>query len=272
MLIAQISDLHLRTDGSLMHGRIDTRAALANCVAHVNGLNPRPDLVLATGDLVDLALPEDYPALRAMLDRLTMPVYVIPGNHDDRETMRASFGDLGYLPANGPFLHYTIENYPLRLIGLDTVLPGEVSGGLCPSRLHWLADRLAEQPDRPTLIFMHHPPFASGIAFLDRPPFERAAETARLVGEHRQVRQVICGHIHRAIHLNWAGTCAAVAPSTVYQMNLAFDPDRKFSATDDPPAISLYRWRDGLGPVGYVSLIGREPAYARSEHQPLPPR
>jgi 3',5'-cyclic-AMP phosphodiesterase len=263
MLIAQISDLHLRTDGSLMHGRIDTRAALAYCVAHVNGLDPRPDLVLATGDLVDLALPEDYPALRAMLDRLTMPVYVIPGNHDDREALRASFDDLGYLPSEGPFLHYTIENYPLRLIGLDTVLPGELSGGLCPSRLRWLADRLAEQPDRPTLIFMHHPPFASGIVFLDRPPFERAAETARLVGEHRQVRQVICGHIHRAIHLNWAGTCAAVAPSTVYQMDLAFDPDRSYDPTDDPPAISLYRWRqDGLGPVGYVSLIGREPAYA----------
>jgi 3',5'-cyclic AMP phosphodiesterase CpdA len=265
MLIAQISDLHLRTDGSLMHG-IDTRAALANCVAHVNGLDPRPDLVLATGDLADLALPEDYRVLRAMLDGLAMPVYVIPGNHDDREALRASFGDLGYLPKNGPFLHYTVESYPLRLIGLDTVLPGEIGGGLCPSRLRWLADRLTEQPDRPTVIFMHHPPFTSGIAFLDRPPFERAAETARLVGEHRQVRQVICGHIHRAIHLNWSGTCAAVAPSVVYQMNLAFDPATTFDPTGDPPAISLYRWQhDGLGPVGYVSLIAREPAYAGSE-------
>src|SRR5512132_820510 len=105
MLIAQISDLHLRTDGSLMHGRIDTRAALANCVAHVNGLDPRPDLVLATGDLADLALPEDYRVLRAMLDGLAMPVYVIPGNHDDRGALRASFDDFGYLPSEGPFLH-----------------------------------------------------------------------------------------------------------------------------------------------------------------------
>lgn len=259
MLIAQISDLHLRTDGSLLQGEIDTRRALEKCVAHVNALDPRPDLVLATGDLVDLSLPDDYATLRGMLSRLEMPVYVIPGNHDDRDAMRSTFGHLGYLPEIGPFLHYTVEDYPLRLIGLDTMMPGEVSGGLCDTRLRWLAERLAEQPDRPTLIFMHHPPFASGIAFLDTPPFEGAEAMAQLIAANRQVRQVVCGHIHRAIHLNWAGTCAAVAPSTVYQMALAFDPDRKFGLTDDPPAISLYRWRNSLGPVGYISLIGAAP-------------
>lgn len=219
------------------------------------GLNPRPNIVLATGDLVDLALPHDYAVLRAMLNRLEMPLYVIPGNHDDREAMRRTFGDVSYLRDCEAFLHYTVEPYPLRLIGLDTMLPGEVRGGLCANRLHWLADRLAEQPDRPTLIFMHHPPFASGIAFLDTPPFEGAEAMARLIGAHRQVRQLVCGHIHRALHVNWAGTCAAVAPSTVYQMALAFDPDRSFGPSGDPPAISLYRWRDGLGPVGYISLI-----------------
>jgi 3',5'-cyclic AMP phosphodiesterase CpdA len=107
------------------------------------------------------------------------------------------------------------------------------------------------------MIFMHHPPFASGIAFLDTPPFEGAEAMTKLVANNRQVRQVICGHIHRAIHVSWAGTCAAVAPSTVYQMPLAFDPDRKLDPTDDPPAISLYRWHGGFGPVGYVSFIER---------------
>jgi 3',5'-cyclic AMP phosphodiesterase CpdA len=262
MLIAQISDLHVRADGSLVHGRIDTQAALANCIDHVNGLDPRPDLVLATGDLADRALPEDYPLLRRMLDRLDMPAYVLPGNHDDRAAMRACFGDLGYLPPDGSFLHYTLESWPLRLIGIDTVLPGEVGGGLCADRLRWLADRLAEQPERPTVIFMHHPPFASGIGFLDRPPFQGAVEMTQVVSQHRQVRQVICGHIHRAIHLNWAGTCAAVAPSALYQMNLDLDPAATFNPTEDPPAIALYRWQDGLGPVGYISLIGKQPAYA----------
>ena len=256
MLIAQISDLHLRASGELLQGRIDTIRALADCIAHVNQLSPRPDLVLATGDLADRGQAEDYALLRRMLNALAMPSYLIVGNHDDRDGLRAAVGDLGYLPAAGEFLHYTIENWPLRLIGLDTLLPGEVGGGFCAERLRWLAERLAEQPDRPTVLFMHHPPFPSGIRFLDTPPFVHAAELAELIGRHPQVRQVMCGHIHRAIHVNWAGTCAAIAPSIVYQMNLAFEPGAGFQPTDDPPAIALYRWADNTGPVGYISLIG----------------
>ena len=262
MLIAQISDLHFRADGSLLHHGIDTQAALANCVAHVERLDPRPDLILATGDLADRGKVEDYPPLRDMLGRIGLPVYVIPGNHDDRDAMRAIFGPAGYLPASGPFLHYTVEDYPLRLIGLDTLLPGKIVGGLCEARLSWLAERLAEQPERPTLIFMHHPPFPSGIVFLDQPAFQGAEELARIISVNRQVRQIVCGHIHRAMHLSWAGTSAAVAPSSIYQMNLAFSPGSTFDPTDDPAAISLYRWQDGVGPVGYISLIGKSPAYA----------
>lgn len=262
MLIAQISDLHLRTDGSLLHHGIDTQAALANCVAHVERLDPRPDLILATGDLADCGKVEDYLSLRDMLGRIGLPVYAIPGNHDDRDAMHAIFWPAGYLPCEGPFFHYTVEDHPLRLIGLDTLLPGKVAGGLCEARLSWLAERLAEQPERPTLIFMHHPPFPSGIVFLDQPAFMGAQELARIVSAHRQVRQIVCGHIHRAMHLSWAGVAAAVAPSSVYQMNLGFAPGASFDPTDDPAAISLYRWQDGIGPVAYVSLIGKSPAYA----------
>ena len=175
-----------------------------------------------------------------------------------------SFADLGYLSPDSAFLHYTVERWPLRLIGLDTVLPGQVGGGFCAARHQWLAERLAEQPQRPTVLFMHHPPFASGIVFLDDPPFEGAKELAALIAKHPQVRQVMCGHIHRAIYVNWAGTCAAIAPSTVYQMNLAFEPGVGFAPTGDPPAISLYRWSNGVGPVGYTSLISKTPAYADS--------
>lgn len=262
MLIAQISDLHLRASGELLQGRIDTVRALADCVAHVNQLTPRPDLVLATGDLTDYGRPEDYVLLRRMLNRLAMPSYLIVGNHDERQGLRAAVGDQGYLPAQGEFLHYTVENWPLRLIGLDTLLPGEMGGGFCRERLGWLAGRLAEQPERPTVLFMHHPPFPSGIRFLDKEPFRCAAELAQLVQSHPQVRQVVCGHIHRAIHVNWAGTCAAVAPSIVYQMNLAFAPGAGFEHIYDPPAIALYRWEDGFGPVGYISLIGSASAPA----------
>ena len=260
MLIAQISDTHLRAAGDPMQGSIDTARALADCVAHVNALKPQPDVAIVTGDLTDRGMPEDYALLRRMLDDLAMPYYVIPGNHDDRGRLRSTFGDLGYLPTNGEFLQYAIESWPLRLIGLDTVFPGECSGGLCAERREWLAARLAEQPQRPTVLFMHHPPFPSGIGFLDRPPFDGADQLRSLIASHPQIRQIACGHIHRAIHVNWAGTCAAIAPSTVYQMNLAFEPGSGFELTGDPPAITLYRWADGVGPVGYISLIKTAPA------------
>lgn len=256
MLIAQISDLHLRADGSPLTGGIDTVAALNACVGHTNGLTQRPDIVLATGDLVDEGRPEDFAALRRAFDRLEMPVYVIPGNHDDRNQLRNTFADSGSLPAEGEFLHYTVETYPVRLIGLDTVIPGACGGRMCERRMRWLDDRLAEQPERPTLIFMHHPPFVTGIGFMDDPAFDGADGLERLVRGHPQVRQVVCGHIHRAIHTRWAGTAAAVAPSVVFQMALELSEGAPSVFVLEPPGVSLYLWRDNADPVGYTSLIG----------------
>ncbi|MFO1127359.1 MAG: phosphodiesterase [Rhodospirillales bacterium] len=260
MLIAQISDTHLRAHGRLLHDRIDTERALDACVDHLCRLVPAPDVVLATGDLADGGLAEEYARLGAAFDRLPAPVYVIPGNHDERGPFRAAFAGKGYLPLDGEFLHYTVEHFPLRLIGLDTVLPGEVGGTLCPTRLAWLGERLAEQPERPTLIFMHHPPFPTGIGFMDTPPLEGAEALRELILRHAQVRQIVCGHVHRAIHASWGGTTAAIAPSVVYQMNLALRPGDQFFLVDQPPAIALYLWRPEFpsGPVGYISLIGHK--------------
>jgi 3',5'-cyclic AMP phosphodiesterase CpdA len=268
MLIAQITDSHLRSDGVLLHDCIDTVTALANAVDHVNRLDPPPDVVLATGDLADTGLEQDYALLRRQLDRLAMPYFVIPGNHDERPAMHRAFADKGYFPATDTFLHYVVESFPLRLIGLDTVIPGEIGGGLCPARLGWLAERLAEAPERPTLIFMHHPPFATGIRFMDQPPFEGAEALKDILLRHAQVREVICGHIHRAIHAAWAGTIVAVAPSTAYQMPLAFRADQRFHLTGQPPAIALYLWQDESDMRGFHSVVGgpsarRHPAGGR---------
>ncbi|NJO55303.1 MAG: phosphodiesterase, partial [Rhodospirillales bacterium] len=254
MLIAQISDLHTRASGKHLHGKIDTEQALRACVDHLLRLVPRPDLVLATGDLADHGSPEDYALIRSYLMALPMPVFLIPGNHDDRANLAAAFADHAYLPRDG-FQHYTIDDWPLRLIGLDTVIPGQVGGGLCDDRLRWLDDRLSEQPARPTLVFMHHPPFPTGIGFMDT-PFPGADEMTMVLRRHPQVRQLICGHVHRAIHCNWAGITAAVAPSIVYQMNLAFASGDRFFLVDQPPGISLYLWNGEDAPVGFISLIG----------------
>ena len=121
MLIAQISDMHVTAEGTLLYDRIDTAGYLERAVAHVLDLDPRPDVVIATGDLVDGGKPEEYARLRRLLAPLPMPVYLIPGNHDARDPLRAAFPDHAYLPKDG-FLQYTIEDHPLRLIALDTLV------------------------------------------------------------------------------------------------------------------------------------------------------
>lgn len=254
MLIAQISDLHLRACERPLHGVVDTEAAVAACVDHLLRLYPRPDVVIATGDLTDYARPEDYALLHDYLTRLPMPVYMIPGNHDDRAALTAAFADHAYLPRD-TFIQYTLEEWPLRLIGLDTLIPGEIGGGLCDERLRWLADRLSEQPDRPTFLFMHHPPFSTGIHFMDT-PFPGASELAAIIRVNPQVCHVVCGHLHRAIHRHWAGATAAIAPRIVYQMNLALTDGEGFFLVQQPPSISLYAWDGDGAPVGYLSLIG----------------
>ena len=117
MIIAQITDLHVVAPDRLCYRQIHTNAQLAEAVAHINSLAPRPDVVIASGDLVDHCREEEYETLREILAKLDVRVFVIPGNHDRREALLTVFADETYLPRVGsPFVHYTIEDYPIRLI------------------------------------------------------------------------------------------------------------------------------------------------------------
>jgi 3',5'-cyclic-AMP phosphodiesterase len=255
MLIAQISDMHVKPPGELLYKRIDTAGFLERAVAHVNGLDPRPDIVLATGDLVDGGKPDEYALLRRLLAPLAMPVYLIPGNHDARDAMRGAFPDHGYLPISG-FLQYTIEDRPVRLIALDTLVSGKTHGELCAERLDWLEARLGEG-DRPTVLFMHHPPFDCGIAGFDGHRLsEGASRLADLVRRHANVERIMCGHVHRPIQVRWAGTMASIAPSTAHQATLDLHDNAPLSMKMEPPAIALHLWRPNTGLITHVSYVG----------------
>ena len=190
------------------------------------------------------------------LARLTAPAYVIPGNHDDRGRMLAAFDDHGYLPREGEFLHYVVEDHPLRLIGLDTVIPGEVGGIMCEARLAWFEARLAEAPERPTLAFMHHPPFETGIPFFDKIGCRGGAAMGAIIQRNPQIEAVLCGHVHRAITLKWHGTVIEVAPSPGYQYPLQLQEQDDFEAVREPPGYRLCVWTPGVGLVSHVAFIG----------------
>lgn len=254
MMIAHISDFHLSGGSRRPEHLGDTESFLARAVDHVNSLDPRPDLVLATGDLCHPGAPEDYAALKALLSRLAMPVFLIPGNHDDRDHLRTTFADHGYLPTAGEFLHYALEDYPLRLIGLDTVVLGEDGGLMCEERLAWFAARLAEAPERPTLVFMHHPPIETGQPFIDRLNCRGGEAFGRIVADNPQIQAIVCGHVHRPIHLMWCGTIVITAPSTCYQFPLEMRPEVGIRPLAEPPACWIYLWRKN-GLVWHLSYI-----------------
>src|SRR5205807_4685393 len=160
MIIAQITDLHIVAKDRLCYRKIPTNVQLAEAVAHINSLDPRPDVVIASGDLTDHGREEEYQVLREILSKLTPPVFVIPGNHDRRQPLVEAFAGHSHMPEPGyPFVHYSVDDYPLRLIAIDTIVPGHHHGTMCDDRLRWLDETLSARPDSPTLLFMHHPPF-----------------------------------------------------------------------------------------------------------------
>jgi 3',5'-cyclic AMP phosphodiesterase CpdA len=222
MLIAQISDTHILVPGS-DHPAAQLRAdCLRRCVADIN--RQRPDAVIFTGDTVQHGLAEEYAHLRALLAPLEAPLYLIPGNRDDKEAMRAAFGDRTYLPKNGAFLHYAVDDHALRLVGIDSTSPGERKGVFCAARQAWLDAALGEEPDRPTMLFIHHPPFDVDDHYVGgyRRPEDAAALTA-LVSRHAQVERLFCGHVHCLAERSWAGTLGSVMPSIAVDVRKGVD-------------------------------------------------
>lgn len=259
MLIAQITDLHMRTPGDKAYGIIDPAAFLAPAVRELNALNPRPDCVLITGDLTDLGRPHEYQALREHLQALEIPYFLLPGNHDDRAQLRAAFPEHGYLQGDGPFIQYAIETYPLRMLALDTVVPMKSHGELCQDRLDWLAARLAEQPERPTLVLMHHPPFLTGIEHMDAIGLLAGApELERIVGRFPNVERVLCGHLHRTIFQRFGGTIASTCPGTAHQLALELGPRPTLQYIMEPPGYQLHWWQGG-NLVTHHAVIGEYP-------------
>lgn len=256
-LIAQISDLHIKARGALSYRVVDTARHLREAIAHIKGLKQRPDIVVATGDLTDFGKPEEYDLLRELLGEIDLPLYLLPGNHDERRNLRAAFPEHTYLRQQDEFIQYFIDDWPLRILALDTVIPGESGGMLCEKRLGWLAAQLREHPARPTLIMMHHPPFRTLIGHMDEIGLADPDKFKCVLVNHPQVQAVICGHLHRPIETVWKGVFMSTAPSPAHQVTLDLSPDAPSCFMMEPPAIRLHAWTAEDGWLSHTSYIGK---------------
>ena len=255
-LLLQLSDLHIREPGRLAYGRLDTAPYLQQAVDSILRLPQQPDAVVITGDLTDFGRAAEYAHLRSLLAPLAMPVYLMPGNHDDREQLRASFADHGYLGSSG-FVQFSVAVGGLQLVALDTVVPGASHGSLCDQRLQWLADTLDQHRDRPVVIAMHHPPFATLIGHMDDIGLlQGAAALEALVAQHPNVERIICGHLHRSIQVRFGGSIAMTVPSPAHQVCLDLAPDAASAWTLEPPGFALHALGDGGQLVSHLAASG----------------
>ncbi|MDE2395213.1 MAG: phosphodiesterase [Burkholderiales bacterium] len=254
--LVQLSDPHIKAPGEIAYGRVDTAAYLREAVAAVGRLRQPPRAVVVTGDLADFGRAAEYEQLRSLLEPLACTVYLMPGNHDDREALRQAFPEHAYLQGGGHWIQYAVDLGGARLVAADTVVSGQPHGELCAERLQQIDELLAREPRTPTLLALHHPPFETLIGHMDEIGLRGAEALAEVVRRHPQVERVICGHLHRSIQARWAGTIALTAPSTAHQVALDLTPDADSAFMMEPPGFLVHAWGGGAPLVSHLMPVG----------------
>jgi 3',5'-cyclic AMP phosphodiesterase CpdA len=251
MLLAQLSDLHLVPSGQRLYGRIDTLGACEQALARIAALDRRPQMLVLSGDLADTGKTPEYCWLRDRLDRLGIPYCLLPGNHDRRHEMRSVFAGRGFSP-NG-LCCQRLDVGEGSLLLLDTVVEGEEAGEVAEGQLEWLNS--ACPAGRPTLLFMHHPPFVTGIAALDAIACRGSDRLAAWLEDRSNVEAILCGHVHRHVASRFAGRPALTAPSPAHQIALRLREGRPLAYTAEPGGLLCHLWLPGRSLTSHLLPI-----------------
>ena len=238
-IVAQLTDVH----AGATWGPTDPMAGLEVAVRAIGSLSSPVAAVVITGDLADSGLDVEYEQVLELVRGLGVPVHALPGNHDDRDRIRRHFG----LPSDdGMPVQYSADLGPLRLVIVDSTLPGHDRGELDAQRLEWLDRELGSAPAAPTVIAMHHPPFCTGMPAFDRigiPDADRRALSA-VLERHPQVHRIIAGHIHTTSVGSIAGRPALTVPGTYAKALLRLDADH-LEFVSAPPTFAVHVMTDG---------------------------
>jgi 3',5'-cyclic-AMP phosphodiesterase len=258
-MLVQLTDLHIREPGQLACGRIDTATLLRTAVESVLRLKQQPQAVVITGDLTDIGSAGEYAHLKELLAPLEkMPIYLMPGNHDDREQMRRSFPNDPWLHEQRDFVQYSVDVGALRLITLDTCVPGKSHGTLDAPRLQWLEKELEAYKHRPVIVAMHHPPFETLIGHMDGIGLlQGGPELEAIIARYPNVERVICGHLHRVIDVRFGGTIACTTPSPAHQVALDLDPNAAPRWIFEPPGFRILAQDRNGRVVSHVAASGK---------------
>lgn len=239
-ILFHFSDTHLIGDGEL-YGAVDAVARLRGLLAQAEASRIAPTAIVFTGDLTDQGEPLAYERLRALVEplaeQLGAPLVWVPGNHDDRAALRAHLLDE---PGSAEPLDRVHLFDGLRVVVLDTTVPGEHYGEVTDDQLAWLRSVLAEPAPFGSIVAMHHPPV---------PCIQDLAVTVELRDQRRlaevltgtDVRAILAGHLHFSTTATFAGIPVSVASSACYSQDLAV-------------AAGGQRGRDGAQSFNYVHV------------------
>ena len=237
-VLIHVSDPHFLAGGVRLADRFDVEANFARTLEAIRTVHPNPAAIVVTGDLADLGEPDAYRRLRQAVEpiatELGAPVVWVAGNHDERPALRRDLLDLA--PSEDPVTGvWDLDG--LRVIALDTSVPGWHHGDLDAGQLSWLAEQLAVPAPHGTLLAMHHPPLPSHVPLFDILELRHQDELAEII-RGTDVRGILAGHLHYSSHGTFAGVPVSVSSATCYTMNVAL-PAAEVNGMDAAQAFQL---------------------------------
>ena len=267
-IIAHWSDIHLNSKNSFYSNTINVEKKLREAVNHLNKTTPLPNVLIITGDLVDYPTLDEYKLFRLIMDDLVIPYYVIPGNHDNRGMIYDIFQDLGYFDNENTCINYAIDDFPVKLIGFDTVSDsvetdrhGGYEAEVSDFKISWLKSELNKNKTKPTIVFMHHQPKFTRIGSLKNEVFLGVNKLERVIQDNKQIEAILCGHLHRHIQFQWGAT-VQVAPSLSVGRTLTLDNNMKKEYISEPTGSLIYLYSSELGLICHTDFFGKYEEYS----------
>lgn len=249
--ILQLTDLHVFREPGLRLKGIPTRELFEDVVRHILDSGEAFDYVVITGDHTHDELPESYAAVRQILHPWIDRLWQVPGNHDDRRVLRSVFSDR-VSGTGDERIQFAFSAGEWMCAGLDTHLPGSVSGRLLPDQIEWLRLQIQRHDPARIAVFLHHPPVSIGSVWMDAIGLEGREHLQELLSADSRIRLVCCGHVHHEFHTRFGSAEIVSTPSTGIQFNPEGNAANFVAA---PPGYRIIELTD----AGYTTRVVRLP-------------
>jgi len=242
--LIQISDPHIVVSSALVSNRLNTVELLERTVERITKVLSKvgpASALLVSGDITDKGDGASYALFREIIEPLGLPILAIPGNHDRREPMRDAFADTGCMPETGP-LNWVWDFPDLRVIGLDSLVEGQGGGSLDNATLDFLETALGNAPRGLILVALHHPPFNSGVRFMDAIALDDPQPLGEIIRRSERDVRVVCGHIHHVQITSVGGAPTISAPAVCSTFDIDFCADAPVGFLNKPGGFLLHDW------------------------------